>query len=95
MFETEYIQHVRTIFQEQKQLAEDALRQVSDADMHRVLANDTLSLAVIVQHMANNMKSRWTDFLTTDGEKPDRQRDAEFEDQHLPREDLMAIWNER
>lgn len=95
MFETEYIQHVRTIFQEQKQLGEDALRQVSDADMHRVLANDTLSLAVIVQHMANNMKSRWTDFLTTDGEKPDRQRDAEFEDQHLPREDLMAIWNER
>lgn len=95
MFEQRYVTEVRRIFQEQKQLAEDALSQVSDDDLHRVLAKDTLSLAVIVQHISNNMLSRWTDFLTTDGEKPDRNRDAEFEDQQLSRAELMATWDER
>ncbi|WP_445002766.1 DUF1572 family protein [Exiguobacterium alkaliphilum] len=95
MFEARYIETVRSIFQEQKQLAEDALNQVNDEDLHRVLAKDTLSLAVIVQHISNNMKSRWTDFLTTDGEKPDRNRDAEFEDQQLSREELMETWDAR
>lgn len=95
MFEARYIETVRSIFQEQKQLAEEALNQVSDEDMHRVLAKDTLSLTVIVQHISNNMKSRWTDFLTTDGEKPDRNRDAEFEDQQQSRVELMATWDER
>ncbi|TCI52147.1 DUF1572 domain-containing protein [Exiguobacterium sp. SH1S21] len=95
MFEQRYVTEVRSIFQEQKQLAESALNQVSDDDLHRVLAPDTLSLAVIVQHISNNMKSRWTDFLTTDGEKPDRNRDAEFEDQQLSRADMMATWDER
>ncbi|TCI48013.1 MULTISPECIES: DUF1572 family protein [unclassified Exiguobacterium] len=95
MFEQRYLTEVRSIFQEQKQLAERALNQVSDDDLHRVLAPDTLSLAVIVQHISNNMLSRWTDFLTTDGEKPDRNRDAEFEDQQLSRTELMATWDER
>ncbi|MCC5891385.1 DUF1572 family protein [Exiguobacterium sp.] len=95
MFEQRYLTEVRTISQEQKQLAESALRQVSDEDLHRTLAPDTLSLAVIVQHISNNMKSRWTDFLTTDGEKPERNRDAEFEDQQQSRESLMATWDER
>lgn len=95
MFEQCYVIEVRAIFQEQKQLAENALSQVTDEDLHRTLAPDTLSLAVIVQHMSNNMLSRWTDFLTTDGEKPDRNRDAEFEDQQLSREELMATWDAR
>ncbi|TCI53146.1 DUF1572 domain-containing protein [Exiguobacterium sp. SH5S13] len=95
MFEQRYLTEVRSIFQEQKQLAESALNQVSDDDLHRVLAPDTLSLAVIVQHISNNMLSRWTDFLTTDGEKPDRNRDAEFKDQQLSRTELMATWDER
>lgn len=95
MFEQRYVTEVRSIFQEQKQLAESALSQVSDDDLHRVLAADTLSLAVIVQHMSNNMLSRWTDFLTTDGEKPNRNRNAEFEDQQLSRSELMATWDER
>ena len=68
---------------------------MSDEDLHKTLAPDTLSLALIIQHMANNMKSRWTDFLTTDGEMPDRNRDAEFEDQQLSREELMKVWDER
>ncbi|UTT43797.1 DUF1572 family protein [Exiguobacterium aurantiacum] len=95
MFEQRYMTEVRSIFQEQKQLAESALNQVSDDDLHRVLAVDTLSLAVIVQHISNNILSRWTNFLTTDGEKPDRNRDAEFEDQQLSRAELMATWDER
>lgn len=95
MFEQCYVIEVRAIFQEQKQLAENALSQVTDEDLHGILAPDTLSLAVIVQHMSNNMLSRWTDFLTTDGEKPDRNRDAEFEDQQLSREELMATWDAR
>ncbi|WP_152668779.1 DUF1572 family protein [Exiguobacterium sp. JLM-2] len=95
MFETQYLDTVRATFKSQKQLAERALVQVSDKDLHKTLAPDTLSLALIIQHMANNMKSRWTDFLTTDGEKPDRNRDAEFEDQQLSREELMKVWDER
>ncbi|MBQ6458835.1 MAG: DUF1572 family protein [Exiguobacterium sp.] len=95
MFETHYLDTVRATFKSQKQLAERALVQVSDEDLHKALAPDTLSLALIIQHMANNMKSRWTDFLTTDGEKPDRNRDAEFEDQQLSREELMKVWDER
>lgn len=95
MFETQYLETVRATFKSQKQLAERALVQVSDEDLHKTLAPDTLSLALIIQHMANNMKSRWTDFLTTDGEKPDRNRDAEFEDQQLSREELMRVWDER
>ncbi|MBR2077271.1 MAG: DUF1572 family protein [Exiguobacterium sp.] len=95
MFETQYLETVRATFKSQKQLAERALVQVSDEDLHKTLAPDTLSLALIIQHMANNMKSRWTDFLTTDGEKPDRNRDAEFEDQQLSREELMEVWDER
>lgn len=95
MFETQYLETVRATFNSQKQLAERALVQVSDEDLHKTLAPDTLSLALIIQHMANNMKSRWTDFLTTDGEKPDRNRDAEFEDQQLSRAELMEVWDER
>lgn len=95
MFETQYLDTVRATFKSQKQLAERALVQVSEEDLHKTLAPDTLSLALIIQHMANNMKSRWTDFLTTDGEKPDRDRDAEFEDQQLSRAELMEVWDER
>ncbi|MHC9160494.1 MULTISPECIES: DUF1572 family protein [Exiguobacterium] len=95
MFETQYLDTVRATFKSQKQLAERALVQVSEEYLHKTLAPDTLSLALIIQHMANNMKSRWTDFLTTDGEKPDRDRDAEFEDQQLSRAELMKVWDER
>lgn len=95
MFETQYLDTVRATFKSQKQLAERALVQVNDEDLHKTLAPDTLSLALIIQHMANNMKSRWTDFLTTDGEKPDRNRDAEFEDQQLSQDELMQVWDER
>ncbi|MCC3155428.1 DUF1572 family protein [Hymenobacter sp. BT770] len=63
-----------------KSLADRALAQITDAEWLHVPANGSNSAAVIVQHMAGNLRSRFTDFLTTDGEKPNRQRDKEFEE---------------
>ena len=81
-------------FERARELAEGALAQVGDADFPRVPAPGANSLAVLVRHMSGNLCSRWTDFLTTDGEKPDRQRDHEFEDEGLGRAELMARWDE-
>jgi Protein of unknown function (DUF1572) len=61
-----------------KKLAERAFEQVSDEEFFLALDEEANSIAVIIKHMSGNMLSRWTDFLTTDGEKPDRQRDLEF-----------------
>jgi uncharacterized damage-inducible protein DinB len=79
-------------FQKTRQLAERALAQLSDAQLHTRLDAEANSVAMLMQHMAGNMRSRWTDFLTTDGEKPWRQRDAEFEPPVLTRDALMASW---
>lgn len=65
-------------FRKLKWLAEAALAQVSDEDYFRTLGPESNSLATIVKHLAGNSRSRWKDFLTADGEKPDRNRDAEF-----------------
>jgi Protein of unknown function (DUF1572) len=86
---------IATRFRETKRLAEGALVQASDDDFFRTLDHETNSLAVVVQHVAGNLRSRFTDFLTTDGEKPDRHRDAEFEvAAGTPREALMDRWEE-
>jgi hypothetical protein len=61
-----------------KRLADAAAAQVSDEEFFHAIDPESNSIAVIMKHMAGNMRSRWTDFLTTDGEKPDRQRDSEF-----------------
>lgn len=81
-------------FRGQKSLAERAMAQVSDADMHRAAAPGMNPIAVIVRHMAGNMTSRWTDFLSSDGEKPWRRRDEEFVDDGLGRDALMRRWEE-
>jgi hypothetical protein len=60
-------------------LAEGALAQVADADLFRALDPASNSIAIVMKHVAGNMRSRWRDFLTSDGEKPDRRRDSEFE----------------
>lgn len=65
-------------FRKYKALVEKALAQVSDKDFFRQIDPESNSIAVIMKHLAGNMRSRWTDFLTTDGEKPDRDRDGEF-----------------
>jgi hypothetical protein len=80
----EYLDDVRLQFRKLKKLAEDALAQVKDEELNVTLDAESNSLAVIMKHMAGNLRSRFTDFLTTDGEKPDRNRDGEFEIEGQP-----------
>ena len=68
------------------------MAQVTDAQLAETLDADANSIAIIVKHMAGNMRSRWTSFLTSDGEKPDRNRDSEFEDAPVNRQALMELW---
>ena len=75
-------------------MAEKALDQVSEDELFITLDEEANSIAVIMKHLAGNMLSRWTDFLTTDGEKPDRNRDSEFVDPPATRESLLALWDE-
>jgi hypothetical protein len=69
-----------------------ALGQVSDNDLNLVLSNDNNSIAVIVRHISGNLISRFTDFLTSDGEKPWRDRDSEFEDKRYDRKEVESMW---
>ena len=80
-------------FRKQKDLAERAMVQLSDEQLRVAFDANTNSIAVIAKHMAGNMRSRWTDFLTTDGEKPWRNRDDEFVDTFTSREQLLETWN--
>lgn len=89
----EYLRAVRQRFAEMKQVAEKAMAQVSDEELRWSPHEEANSIAVIVKHMSGNMRSRWTDIFTTDGEKPDRNRDAEFEPETFTRADLMTVWN--
>jgi uncharacterized damage-inducible protein DinB len=78
-FAAAYLEDVRAVAANYKKGADDAMAQVDDAAFFAPLGDEENSIALIVKHMAGNLRSRWTDFLTTDGEKPDRDRDAEFE----------------
>jgi hypothetical protein len=87
------------VFRQYKKLAEGAIAQVSDAELSAVLDGEMNSIALVVKHMAGNMRSRWTDFLTTDGEKPDRNRDTEFVEPPAARaadggvgRGMVAVW---
>jgi hypothetical protein len=78
-----------------KKLAEKALDQLSEDEFFITLDEEANSIAVIMKHMAGNMLSRWTDFLTTDGEKPDRNRDMEFViEPKTGKEDVLAYWQQ-
>ena len=94
MFTTSYLADSLDLFRYYKNLSERAMAQVSDEQLLTVLDHEMNSIAVIVKHMAGNMRSRWTDFLTTDGEKPNRRRDEEFVDPPATREALLAVWEE-
>jgi hypothetical protein len=90
-----YLDDVTVQFRTLKKLAESALARIGDPHLAAVMDSENNSAAVLVQHMAGNLRSRWTDFLTTDGEKPDRDRDAEFEaPAAVDRAALMAAWEE-
>jgi hypothetical protein len=91
-FTTSYVEDSLQMFRQYKLLAESAMAQASDEQLFALLDGEANSIALIVKHMVGNMRSRWTDFLTTDGEKPDRNRDGEFEDPPATRNDLMTVW---
>jgi hypothetical protein len=77
-----------------KKLADKSIAQVDDAQLWAKLDPEANSIAVLMRHMAGNMRSRWTDFRTSDGEKPDRNRDREFEQPPMSRDELIAEWED-
>ena len=93
-FEAHFLQMARFETRRLKELAEKALAQVPDDSLlHHSLDDESNSLAVLMQHVGGNLRSRWTRFLDTDGEKADRNRDGEFEtNQAASRSDLMELW---
>ena len=94
-FTTSYLEDSLAVLRYYKTLAERAMDQVADEHLFTALDDEANSIAIIVKHMTGNMRSRWTDFLTTDGEKPDRFRDQEFElNSATTRADVMRWWEE-
>jgi hypothetical protein len=94
-FEADYLDEVRRSFRGYKRLADGGLTQLTDLDFFKAPDPESNSAAQIVKHMAGNLRSRWLDFLTTDGEKPDRHRDQEFVlTEADTRADLMRRWEE-
>src|SRR5215213_2832824 len=92
-FAADWLSDVRVQFEKMKRLAEGALAQALDDQLNVALDPESNSLAVIVKHMSGNLRSRFTDFLTSDGEKPDRDRDGEFEvDGPVGRSEMLEDW---
>ena len=91
-FTTSYLEDSLEIFRYYKKLADRAMAQVSDEHLFAELDPESNSIAIVVKHMAGNMRSRWTDFLTSDGEKADRNRDSEFEEPASTRDELLQQW---
>jgi hypothetical protein len=87
-----YLDDVRAQFRKMKVLAEGAIAQVGDDELGFTLDPESNSIATIMKHMTGNLRSRFTDFLTTDGEKPDRNRDGEFEGAAPGRSAVLAGW---
>jgi len=91
-FTTSYLKDSRDILRYYKRLGEQAIAQASDEALTATPDPESNSIAIIVKHLAGNMRSRWKDFLTSDGEKPDRNRDAEFEAAPQTRAEILALW---
>src|SRR5579864_6268950 len=90
-----YLDEVRRQMRGHKRMGEGAMSQLSDADFFVTLDPESNSVAILVKHLAGNMRSRFTDFLASDGEKPDRLRDTEFEiTAATTRADVMKLWEE-
>src|SRR2546423_8014469 len=91
-----YLRDIQRAFRMYKDLGEKAIAQVtSDDDLHAQVDPDSNSIAIIVKHIAGNLRSRFRDFLTTDGEKPDRNRDTEFEMPDVAsRDEMLRWWND-
>lgn len=93
-FSTSYVKDSLAILRQYKHMADRAVAQVTDEQLYILLDPESNSIAILMKHMAGNMRSRWTDFLTSDGEKPNRDRDTEFETPPKTRADLLAVWEE-
>jgi hypothetical protein len=91
---THYLDEARRQFRGHKRMGEAAMAQLRDADFFVILDPESNSVAILVKHLAGNMRSRFSDFLTTDGEKPDRFRDREFELSPSNRAEVMKWWEE-
>jgi hypothetical protein len=94
MFEDHYIESAKKQFSQYQSLGEKAINQVPDDQLNWQFNPETNSITTIVKHMTGNMLSRFTDFFSSDGEKPWRNRDGEFENEELSRENLMTLWNQ-
>jgi uncharacterized damage-inducible protein DinB len=93
-FTTSYLKDATDVLRYYKRLGERAMEQAPEEALFATLDAESNSIAIIVKHLHGNMRSRWTDFLNTDGEKPDRNRDSEFEAPAQTRAELMAQWEE-
>jgi hypothetical protein len=93
-FTTSVVEDAIAVLRNYKTLAEGAMAQVTDEELRVVLDPEMNSIALIVKHVVGNMRSRWTDFLTTDGEKPTRDRESEFRDPLTSRDALLRAWHE-
>jgi hypothetical protein len=93
-FTTSYLADALSLFRMYKRQSEKAIAQVTDEQLSSPIDAERDSIGQIVKHMAGNMRSRWTDFLASDGEKPDRDRDGEFENPPQTRVELMEMWNQ-
>jgi hypothetical protein len=91
-FTTSHLEDSLALFRQYKGLADRAMEQMTDEQLFAVLDDEANSIAIIVKHMAGNMRSRWTDFLTTDGEKSSRDRDSEFVNPAATRKALLEGW---
>jgi hypothetical protein len=91
-FTTSYVKESIERARYYKRLGERAMEQIPDDRLFTTLDAESNSIAIIVKHVAGNMRSRWTEFLTTDGEKPDRNRDSEFEAPPASRDELRVLW---
>jgi hypothetical protein len=93
-FTTSYVEDATTLFRYYKKLAERAIDQVTDEQLTLALDPEMNSIAIVVKHLAGNMRSRWTGFPTADGESASRDRDSEFVDPPQGRPELMELWEQ-
>jgi Protein of unknown function (DUF1572) len=91
---TSYLRDSLSLFRYYKNLAERAMEQVTDEQLFAALDGEMNCIAIIVKHLAGNMRSRWMDFLVSDGEKPDGKRDTEFENPPATRAAVMKMWDD-
>lgn len=92
--ESSFLPGIEALFRYYKSLGDKTLAQLEDIELHQQSNSESNSIATVVKHLHGNMLSRWTNFLTEDGEKPWRQREAEFEDSIQNKAELLGLWEE-